>query len=196
MRGFCRWAILHNKKIRPVTQTINCYGRYLQEFEYYFNQQDSIQFKQQLELYQQDGIPDELAQKMVFISSLNDFPFIVSLSAETAMDFVTVFKLFNEITHYLGLNEIYEKLAKMPSHDYWEQKVSADLQADIKRIIGLLINNILSNKSSTCAEYFDLPSEQQKINRYRRIYQEINTVQPVNLLPYIALARELEKLVA
>jgi glutamate dehydrogenase len=196
LAGFCRWALLHNKKIRPVTQTINCYGRYLQEFEHYFNQQDSIQFKQQLELYQQDGIPDELAQKMVFISSLNDFPFIVSLSAETAMDFVTVFKLFNEITHYLGLNEIYEKLAKMPSHDYWEQKVSADLQADIKRIIGLLINNILSNKSSTCAEYFDLPSEQQKIIRYRRIYQEINTVLPVTLMPYIALTKELEKLVA
>ncbi len=158
-------------------------------------QQDSIQFKQQLELYRQDGVPEELAQRMVFISSLNDFPFIVSLSAETATDFVTVFELFNEITHYLGLHEIYEQLAKMPPHDYWEQKVSTDLQADIKRIIGLLINNILLSKSSTCADYFDLPPEKQKINRYRRIYQEINTVLPVNLLPYIALTKELEKLV-
>jgi len=195
LAGFCRWALVHNKKIRPIAQTINCYSRYLQDFEYYFNQQDNIQFKQQLELYQQDGVPEELAQRMVFISSLDDFPFIVSLSAETATDFVTVFKLFNGITHFLGLYEIHEQLAKMPAHDYWEQKVSTDIQADIKRIIGLLINNILSSQSSTCAEYFDSLPEQQKLNRYYRIYQEINTVLPVNLMPYIALTRELEKLV-
>ncbi len=186
---------MHNKKIRPDTQTINCYNRYLESYEHYFKQQDSFLFKQQLEQYRQEGVPDELAQRMVFISSLNDFPFIVSLSAETATDFVTVFKLFNETTHYLGLDEIYEQLAKMPSHDYWEQKVSTDLQADIKRIIGLLINNILLSKSSTCAGYFDLLPEKQKINRYQRIYQEINTVLPVNLMPYIALTKELEKLV-
>ena len=195
LAGFCRWASLRNKKIRPDANTIDCYSRNLQDFENYFNQQESIQLKQQLELYQQDGIPEELAQRMVFISSLNDFPFMVSLSAETATDFITVFKLFNEITHYLGLYEIYEQLAKLPPHDYWEQKVSTDLQADIKRIIGLLINAILLSKSSTCAGYFDLLPEKQKINRYRRVYQEINTVLPVNLMPYIALTKELEKLV-
>ncbi|MGZ8191534.1 MAG: NAD-glutamate dehydrogenase domain-containing protein, partial [Methylococcaceae bacterium] len=195
LAGFCRWASLRNKKIRPDANTIDCYSRNLQDFENYFNQQESIQLKQQLELYQQDGIPEELAQRMVFISSLNDFPFLVSLSAETATDFITVFKLFNEITHYLGLYEIYEQLAKLPPHDYWEQKVSTDLQADIKRIIGLLINAILLSKSSTCAGYFDLLPEKQKINRYRRVYQEINTVLPVNLMPYIALTKELEKLV-
>ena len=101
--------------------------------------------KQQLDHYRQDGVPEELAQRMVFISSLNDFPLIVSLSAETATDFVTVFKLFDEINHYLGLYEVYEQLAKIPPHDHWERKVSANLQVDIKRIISLLINTILSS---------------------------------------------------
>jgi glutamate dehydrogenase len=187
---------LNTKKIRPVAQTINCYSRYLQDFEQYFKQQENIQFKQELELLRRDGVPEELAQWMLFISSLNDFPFIVSLSAETATDFVTVFKLFNEITQYLGLYEIYEQLAKIPPHDYWEQKVSTDLQADIKRIIGRLLNKILLSKPSTCAGYFDLLPEKQKLNRYHRIYQEINTVLPANLMPYIALTKELEKLVA
>ena len=196
LAGFCRWALLHNKKIRPDAQTINCYSRYLKDFENYFNQQDSNFVKKQLEQYHQDGAPEELAQRMVFIASLDDFPFIVSLAAETATDFVTVFKLFNEITRYLGLDEIYDQLGKMPSHDYWEQKVSANLQADIKRIIGMMINNILIGKFSTCSEYFELPSERQKLNRYQRIYQEINTVLPVNLMPYIVLTKELERLVA
>ncbi len=196
LAGFCHWALLNTKKIRPVAQTINCYSRYLQDFEQYFKQQENIQFKQELELRRRDGVPEELAQRMLFISSLNDFPFIVSLSAETATDFVTVFKLFNEITQYLGLYEIYEQLAKIPPHDYWEQKVSTDLQADIKRILGRLLNKILLSKPSTCAGYFDLLPEKQKLNRYHRIYQEINTVLPTNLMPYIALTKELEKLVA
>jgi glutamate dehydrogenase len=194
LAGFCRWALSHNKKIRPVAQTIDCYNRYLQDFEHYFKQQDSLFVKQQLEQYLQDGVPEELAQRLVFISSLNDFPFIVSLSAETATDFVTVFKLFDEISHYLGLNEIHDQLAKIAPHDYWEQKVSTGIQADIKRITGQLLNNILSSKSSSCASYFDLLPEKQKINRYRRIYQEIMSVLPVNLMPYIALTKELEKL--
>ena len=83
---------------------------------------------------------------------------------------------------------------KCPLHDYWEQKVSTDLQEDMKRIIGLLIKTFCQ-ANQTCADYFDLPGEKQKINRYRRIYQEINNVLPVNLLPYIALTKELENLV-
>ena len=182
--------------MRPDAKTINCYSRYLKEFEHFFYQQVIDQHIEQLESYQQNSFSEVLAKKIVFISSLDDFPFIVSLSAETSTDFVTVFKLVNEITQYLGLYEIYGQLAKLPSHDYWEQKVSTDIEADIKRVIGLLINTMLLSKSSSCADYFDAPSEKQKINRYRRIYQEIKAVSPVNLMPYIALTKELEKLVA
>ena len=196
LTGFCHWALLHNKNIRPDTQTINCYSRYLQDFEHYFNQQDSLQLKQQIETYRQEGCSEALAQRLTFITRLNDFPFIVSLSAETTTDFVTVYNLLNEITGYLGLHEVYEQLAKMPPHDYWEQKVSTDLQADIKRILCLLINNILLSTTTNCADYFESPSEKQKINQYRRIYQEIKSVFPANLMPYIALTKALEKLVA
>lgn len=195
LTGFCRWALLHGKNIRPNTQTINCYSRYLKDYELYFKQQDNIQYKKELETYQQDDIPVELAQKVAFISSLDDFPFIVSLSGENNGDFITVLKLFNEITHYLGLIEIYEQLAKMPSHDYWERKVSSDIQVDMKRITGILIKNILLSNLSSCAEYFDLLSEKQKIHRYQRIYQDITNVLPVNLLPYIVLTKELGKLI-
>lgn len=194
LASFCRWALLNNKKMRPDTRTLNCYNRYLLDFEHYFKQLDNTRLKQLQEQYQQDGIPQEMVERMTFISSLKDFPFIVSLSAEYMKDFVTVFNLFNEISDYLGLNVIYDQLAKIPSHDNWEQKISDDLQTEIKHNIGLLINNIFLSKSSTCAEYFNLPSEKQKIDRYRRIYQEINTVMPATLPPFIVLVKELERL--
>jgi len=148
-----------------------------------------------MEQYRQDGIPEQLALSMAFLSSLNDFPLIVSLAAETEQNFVATLKLFNEITRYLGLNEVNEQLAKIPMHDVWERKVLNELQEDMKRVIGLVIKGILASKAETCADYFEQPDEHYKINRYRRIYQEINSALPVNLFPYIALTKELERLV-
>jgi glutamate dehydrogenase len=195
--GFCSWALSQRRIIRPDARTIHCYNRYLKDYETYFKQHDGIEvnhFREQLDQYRKDGLPDELAQKIVLIFSLTDFPRMVSLSAETERGFITILKLFNEITRYLGLDEIHEQLAQMPLHDHWEKKVAADLQEDIKRMIEIMIKNILSSKAGTCAEYFELPAEKPKITRYRHIYKEINNILPVNLAPYIALTKELEKL--
>jgi glutamate dehydrogenase len=194
LAGFCRWALLQSKKIRPDTGTIDHYRRSLQDFEPLFNRQDSLQTKQQLERYRQDGVPEELAQRLVFISSLEDFPFIVALSAETGADFITVYELFHEITNYLGLYEVYAQLESVSPHDVWEQQVSTGLQADIKRIIGCVIKNMLLNNVPSCAGYFELPSQIQKISRYRRLYQEIKSILPVNLMPYLVLTKALEQL--
>jgi len=190
LTGFCRWALRQARKIRPNEQTIVCYRRYLRDYEQYFNH-DYSEFSEQLEQYRQDGIPEQLALSLAFISSLSDFPLIVSLAAETGQSFVTILKLFNEITGYLGLNEVNAQLAKIPMHDYWEQKVLDELQEDMKRMTGLLVKAILASKVETCADYFDMPDRKIKIGRYRRVYQDINSAVPVSLFPYIALAKEL-----
>jgi len=194
LTGFCHWALIQGRKIRPNAQTVACYSRHLKDYERYFKS-DYAEFSEHLKQYRQDGIPEQLALSMVFISSLNDFPLIVSLAAETGQNFVATLKLFNEITRYLGLYEVNEQLAKMPMHDHWERKVLNELQEDMKRVIGLVIKDILASKAETCADYFEQPDEQYKINRYRRTYQEINSALPVNLFPYIALTKELEHLV-
>jgi glutamate dehydrogenase len=194
LAGFCRWALMQRRKIRPNEQTVDCYRRHLKDYEQYFKS-DYAEFNEQLAQYRQDGIPDHLALSMVFIASLNDFPLIVSLAAETAQDFVTTLKLFNEITRYLGLDAVNEQLAKMPMHDVWERKVLNELQEDMKRMVGRLIKAILASKVETCAGYFDQPDQQHKISRYRRVHQEIISGLPVNLFPYITLAKELEILV-
>lgn len=192
--GFCRWAFMQGRKIRPNEQTIACYRRHLKDYEQYFKS-DYAEFGEQLAQYRLDGIPDQLALNIAFISSLSDFPLIVSFAVEAGQSFVTILKLFNEIIRYLGLDEVNDQLAKMPIHDYWEQNVLNELQEDMKRVVGLVIKGILASKAQTCADYFDRPDQQPKINRYWRIYQEINNALPVNLFPYIALAKELGHLV-
>jgi len=194
LTGFCRWALMQGKKIRPNAQTVTCYSRHLKDYERYFKS-DYAEFNEQMEQYRQNGIPDQLAFRIVFIASLNDFPLIVSLAAETGQKFVAILKLFNDINVYLGLREVNEQLAKIPMHDYWERKVLNELQEDMKRVITLVIKGILASKSETCVDYFEQPDKKQKINRYRRIYQEISNALPVNLFPYIALTKELEHLV-
>jgi glutamate dehydrogenase len=195
LTGFCHWALLHNKKIRPDKQTISSYSHYLLDYKLYFTQQDNYEVKQQMETLHKNGFSKELAERMVFISSLNDFPYIVSLSQETQAEFIAVLKLFKEASDYLGLQAVFEQIAKISSHDYWEHKVSAELQTDIKRLIGILITNILLSNSLNTADYFKSPLQKQKINRYLHIAKEIKTILPVNLIPYIALSKELERLV-
>ncbi|TAK63041.1 NAD-glutamate dehydrogenase domain-containing protein [Methylobacter sp.] len=192
--GFCRWALMQGRKIRPTEQTVTCYTRHLKDYEQYFKN-EYAESDEQLAQYRQDGIPDQLALNMAFISSLTDFPLIVSLAVENGQNFVTILKLFNEIIRYLELDEVNDQLAKMPIHDYWEQNVLNELQEDMKRVIGLIIKGILASKALTCADYFDRPDQKHKINRYWRLYQEINNALPVNLFPYITLTKELGHLV-
>ncbi|WP_425484271.1 NAD-glutamate dehydrogenase domain-containing protein [Candidatus Methylobacter favarea] len=200
MASFCRWVLSQRKTIRPDAKTINGYNRYLKDYDAYFKQYEIGEagtFSEQLDHYRKAGVPDALAQRIILIASLIDFPRLVSLSVETEWEFIPILKLFNEITDYLGLHEIYEQLAQLPVHDHWEQKVAADLQGDIKHLIEIMIKKILSSKESTCstcAEYFELPVVKPNITRYRHVYKEINNVSTVTLAPYIALTRELEKL--
>ena len=191
--GFCRWALTQGRQIRPNDQTVTCYSRHLKDYERYFKQ-DCAEYAGQLAQYRQDGVPEQLALSMAFIASLNDFPMIVSLAAETGQDFVAVLKRFNEITAYLGLDDVNEQLANLAMHDYWERKALHELQEDIKRVIGRLIKAMQAGNSETCAGYFSLAGQEHKISRYRRIYQDINNASPVNLFPYIALAKELAHL--
>ncbi|MGZ8152712.1 MAG: NAD-glutamate dehydrogenase domain-containing protein [Methylovulum sp.] len=195
LAGFGQWAMLHGKKNRPNAQTINSYQRYLADYANYYKQHDNLRFKQRIECYQQDGVPVELAQNLALIASLDDFLLIVDLSETAAKDFIDVLKLFNEITDYLGLQVIYEQLAKVPSHDYWERKVSTELKEDMKYMVGFLLKNIFSSKAESCADYFLLPAEEQKINRYRRVYQQVNNNLPIALMPCIVLGKELSALV-
>lgn len=198
LAGFCRWALLHDRVIRPDERTINGYRRYLKQYVNYLRRYEGIQkerWKAQTAHYQQAGVPDKLAETMMLIASLEDFPFILSLASETDQSVVTLLKLFNEINSFLGLELIRERLKNLPAHDYWERKVTVTLQEDFKSMAGLLIRNLLVNKAAGCSEYFDLPAERLKISRYRRIYQEIIGATPVNLFPYLVLAKELEKLI-
>ncbi len=137
-----------------------------------------------------------IAQRLLLIGSLQDFPLIVSMTAETSRDFITVLTLFNETTRYLGLDEIHEQLANRPLHDYWERKVANDLQEDLKRMTGLVIKQILASKTATCAEFFGTPAQTHTINRYRRLYQDISNSLSATLLPAIVLSKELERLLA
>jgi glutamate dehydrogenase len=194
LAGFCRWALRHGKKVRPDQQTVACYQRHLQDYRQYFirHHADSAE---PLAGYRQEGIQEPLALDMAFVSSLTDFPLIVSFAEESGQSFVAILTLFNDIFRYLGLDLVNEQLAKIPAHDYWEQKALDDLREDIKRAVGSIAKNMLAGKKQTASDYFEQLDQKLKINRYRRLYQDINNIVAVSLFPYIALAKELEHLV-
>jgi glutamate dehydrogenase len=192
---FCRWAVAHDRTIRPDADTISCYSRYLKDYEKYVIQHNPEHWQEQLDQYQQAQIPKELAQKLVFISNIRDLPFMVLLKTETQQDFSVILALLDDITKTLGLDEIQQQLANIPLRDIWEREVSHDLLEDMQRVTGQLLKKILASQIKTCANYFELQSEKQKIKRYWRLYLEIQNTQPINLLPYIALVRVMGNLI-
>jgi glutamate dehydrogenase len=192
---FCRWTVLYGRTIRPEINTINSYSRYLKDYQDYLNLHASSHLQEQFSQYQHTQIPSELTRKLFFISNIQNFPFVVLLVTETERDFATILSLLNDITDTLGLNEVRQQLAKMTLRDYWERNVTTDLLADMERVTGQLLKKILLSQLKTCADYFELQIEKQRVKQYRRVYQEINSTQPGVLLPYVALIRALESLI-
>jgi glutamate dehydrogenase len=188
---FCRWAIAHGRIIQPEISTINCYSRYLKNFDEYVIRHLPDCWQEQLKQHQQAQIPAALAQKLVFIANSQNFPFIMLLVTETQQDFTTVLTLLNDITDTLGLAEIQQQLVNMPLRDVWERSVCNDLQEDMQRFSGRLLKKIQANQVETCADYFELQPDKQHIKQYRRLYLEIQNALPINLLPYVALIRKL-----
>jgi glutamate dehydrogenase len=195
LMAFCRWAVMNGRTIRPETGTINRYARYLKEYEEHVSHHIPDHWQAQLNQYQQAQIPPALAQKLVFIANIQDFPFVVFLATETRQEFTAILALLNDITNTLGLNEIQRQLSKIPLRDVWERKVANDLQEELQHITGQLLKLILLSPVETCADFFKLQSEQKRIKQYMRIYQEIKNAPPFNLFPYVALIGTLRNLI-
>jgi glutamate dehydrogenase len=195
---FSCWAARYDETIVPDNETIQCYGRYLHEYETYFEEHRSAenvaQYQGALDKYQDYGIPAELAQRISMISSLNDFPLMVNLSIKMSRHFTDVLRTFNNIIDYLKLKTVYKKLADFPVHDRWQRKVLNDLQENMKMTVGQLTRELLHAKVMICADYFAEAKRKQKIQRYQRLYLEAGNAPSTSLLPYIALHNELEGL--
>jgi hypothetical protein len=131
---------------------------------------------------------------MVFMGGISDFPLLVSLSVETAKDFISVLAGFNAMMGFLGLHKINQQLIKLPLQGYWERKLLLDTLQDMKYLTGLIVKNFLLSPAASSADYFTLTAKSQKIKRYQRIYQEVMSFPPVSLLPYIALIKALGRL--
>ncbi len=190
LMSFCQWALAHEQKIRPDTATIAMYSRYWHDYQQSINAKN---INENTVLYA--DIPVALSQTMALINNVIDFPFIVSLALETTQTFGVVLQRINDINQYLGLTDCYERLAKLAIHDDWERKVLTELHIEMQNSTRLILKTMLLNRAQSCADYFALPTEQTKINRYRRVYQDINAALPVNLLPYIVLNKALARLV-
>ena len=191
---FCHWAVFNRKIINPDIDTINCYRRYLSEYKDYLKQRHQGGRQEQLNSIQQAGVPVALAEQVVLIASLHDFPFIVSLTRETQQDFKLILTLLNDINQTLGLHEIDRQLAQIPRRDFWVKNVCNALQADIQQFTAQCVKKMLLSQAKSCSEYIDLHIEQSKIKRYRAIYLENQKIKPVNLLAYVLLIKIMENL--
>jgi glutamate dehydrogenase len=194
LANFCRWAVAHDRIIQPEQSTINSYRRHLTDYEDYLNQHSPAHWQEHGQ-YQQMQLPTALAQKILFIANIQNFPFLVLLVTETQQDFATILTLLNDITHTLELHEIRQQLTAIPLRDYWERAVLHELLTDMEWVTGQLLKKILLNQGESCSDYIAFHIEKQRAKQYWRVYQEIKTAQPRVLLPYVILISTLKNLI-
>ncbi|MFA5982968.1 MAG: NAD-glutamate dehydrogenase domain-containing protein [Methylococcaceae bacterium] len=191
--GFCRWALAHNMKILADQATLSVFQGYLQAYETYFKQEID-NFSGQIDAYTQHAVPKDLAIKVSFIANLKDFPLLANLADETCKDFMAVVVKFDEIMAYLSLHQVIQQINALITKNFWENKVSASLQIDIKRTAGKLLKQLLADDIPNVADYFRQSGRPEKIKQYRLYYQDITNSSPTNLLAYVALVKQLEML--
>jgi glutamate dehydrogenase len=192
--GFCHWSINHDLSLRLNAQTEADYSQYLADYKQYFSQPEPDQTETnpaQALQYQQDGIPTALAREVAFIASLEDFPFIVSLSIQTQQAMTVILQLHSEIKAFLGLSIIYQQLAQLPQLDMWQRKVVIQIAGDMQQTTGKLIIDMINNNTSNCASYF---AKNRQLSHYQTTYQKLMTTPSAGLLPYVVLNKALEKL--
>ncbi len=193
---FCRWALVNEKKKIPTEEMLACYKAYLQEYRLFFQQdlKNTAIYNEQIKHYKQAGFPQELAEKICFIESIEDFPYLVALTVETNQAFSSILKMLTESNVFLGLDEVYSYLKNSQLDDYWEEKVAVELQNDLRHITGSIIKEIMKTKV-TVADFFSDNVTKQALQKYQNIYQQIKTLSAPNLMPYIALKEALAKFI-
>ena len=178
----CRWSLVHHLKINTQQQTINQYRDYLQQYKELTANHNKTEFT------------DALADKIQLIASLNDFPLLVALAKQNNQDFTQLATIYQELNRFLGLDTLYERLAKLPVQSVWERKLLVDLPDTLKQITSRILSSVLTNAVDSCADYFELPEMKQKAVHYKHIYQELSNAPAFNLLPYLVFAKEFERL--
>lgn len=192
---FCRWALINTKEIIPSEETIDCYKMYFKEYQRQF-QKDLIKDETttaQIKTYIQAGINQTLAEKISFIESIENFPFLVTLTAETEQAFTHILLMHQDTNKFLGLDQVYSYLNEIQLQDYWDKKVCQELQNGMRHITGQIIKERVKT-GETSAEYFSSNIRKQKLQQYQTIQQKINTLSSPDLMPYIALKEALANL--
>ena len=186
--GFCRWALLNDKTLSPNPEILACFQTYWQYYQQ--NLKNTQNYPQQIKQYIMQGLTEALAEQVCFVESSEDFPYLMTLAAETSKSFLSILQLHTECTAFLALNEVYNSLKKSRLDDYWEEKVSLALQNDFKLIIVSIIKELVLS-DVTVSDYFSGKSQQQKLQQYQHIYQQIKLLSEFSLVPYVALKQAL-----
>jgi glutamate dehydrogenase len=199
LAGFCDWATAHHQIIRPNQATLAKYRQYVVDYQAFLNHLEESQqasYSDQLSEFQQDGVPDEIATTIRFISQLQNLPFMAALAEDVQQPIATIAESLNTLDDILGWSEIIGVLGKLAKPDYWETKVTNQLVTDVQTSIQQLLTKILRSDLPNVTDYFALPHQKQALERYRHTYQAAISHQPFSLLPFVVLLGLLQEIAA
>ena len=199
LERFCRWALRHQRQIRPDAATMARYQRYIQDAWRYFSAEVSesdAAVKARQAHYQTQGLDADLALRMAFIADLEDFLWVVDLASASGKELAAVAQQYQEIRVLLGLDAVFARLSLLSSQDVWQNQVSDALREKMMALAGRLLLAIMAGSTLSCAAYFAAFKAHREMIHYVDLLRDINQGRPTNLYPYLVLCDQLERLVS
>lgn len=191
---YCQWANEQSVKIRPDEQTIKVYQAHLSRYQSFLAGQPDFNLPVLMQPYVASGVAEALAEKLVLMDRLWDFPRWVLLSRETGMDFIETLQRYLEISDLLGVSAIIAQLAQFIPHDSWERRLFWATQQDFKDAVCVIVRSVLRDQADKSRDYFRPLKRSQQLSVVKSWTQEIRSAAPTSLMPYLALARAINKL--
>ncbi len=187
----CRWFLEHGRRLDPQASIVS-WGRECLQI-YFRHLASSVDEKESARLLA-EGLPESLVQPLVRLGSLREFPVLMELALNLGSDFSEVARAFRQVAEFLGLPGLLDLLAKMPARSEWESRLKKTLGERLQGACGSL-TRFLARDGQAIGALLRCPRCLQKFSRFQRLAREIERCPPADLIPFAALALELEGIV-
>ncbi len=189
LEACCRWFLERGRRIWPETEIIEKCRSFLQHYQHRFATMD----EKEIARLQAEGLDGQQARRLSLFLNFDEFPVLMELALDSADDTNTI-QSFRTVTDFLGLTDILLVLAQVPARSDWESHLKHALSERFRGAAATLTARLLSNESEVglvCTS----PACLQKFSKYQRLRRELERKTTIDLLPFAALACELEGMI-
>lgn len=202
IRRATRWFLRNRKPDIDIEETIILYGqpitRLSKELPKLLIGVDQELYTNELNLYLEEGVPKDLAEKIASSELLFTSLDIVEAALRTDLDILEVAQTYYALDSSLELNWLREQINTFSIESQWDELARAGFRDDLDRLQRKLSVSILKLKKKKTSQKsiheridFWLEKHKHLLQRWQNLIAEIKASSTVDFVTYTIVLREL-----